>query len=46
MRLNQKAGTHTVWIERDGYQRWTGAVLVPADKQTRLNVKLDAKRQD
>lgn len=32
-----KAGSHLVWIERDGYQRWTRVVQVPADQVTRLS---------
>ncbi len=35
-----RAGSRAVWIQSDGYQRWSAGVLVPADKETRLNVKL------
>jgi hypothetical protein len=33
-----------VWIEREGYERWTAAVLVPADKQTLVDVTLEPDR--
>ena len=39
-----RAGSHVVRIERDGYDRWTTAVLVAADKQTRVSAKLQALR--
>jgi hypothetical protein len=29
---NLKAGAHLVWIERDGFRRWTRVVTVPAEK--------------
>jgi hypothetical protein len=35
-----RAGSRVIWLESDGYQRWSAGVLVPADKNTRLNVKL------
>ena len=35
-----RAGSHVIWIEREGYQRWTAAARVVADTVTRLNVKL------
>lgn len=39
--LNElRAGSRAVWVESDGYQRWSAGVLVPADKQTRISVKL------
>lgn len=31
-----KAGSHLIWIERDGYQRWTRVVQVPADRVSRV----------
>jgi len=37
-----RAGSHLVRIERDGYDRWTTAVFVVADKQTRVSAKLQA----
>jgi len=33
---NLKAGSHLVWIERDGYSRWTRVVQVPSDRVTRV----------
>ena len=39
-----RAGSHVVRIERAGYDRWTTAVLVAADKQTRVSAKLQAAR--
>jgi len=39
-----RAGSHIVWIERDGYQRWTASVLVTADQQTRVVAKLQPLR--
>jgi hypothetical protein len=38
---NLKAGSHLVWIERDGYQRFTRVVLVPSGKVTRLVADLE-----
>jgi hypothetical protein len=35
-----RAGSHAVRIEREGYERWTAAVFVPADKQTRVSAEL------
>jgi chromosome segregation ATPase len=37
-----RAGSHVVRIERDGYEHWTSAVLVVADKQTRVDAMLTA----
>ena len=39
-----RAGSHVVWIERDGYQRWTASVLVAADKQTQIAATLQPER--
>jgi hypothetical protein len=36
-----KAGSHLIWIERDGYQRWTRVVQVPSDRVTRLWADLE-----
>lgn len=36
-----KAGSHLVWIERDGYRRFTRVVQVPADRVTRLWADLE-----
>ncbi len=35
-----RAGSHLIWIEQEGYQRWTSAVRIPADQLTRVKVKL------
>jgi len=35
-----RAGSHAVWIESEGYRRWSAGVLVPADKRTRIVVTL------
>ncbi len=34
------AGSHAVWVERAGYERWTAAILVPANKLTEVSVRL------
>src|SRR5438034_1039998 len=31
-----RAGEHLVWLEHEGFERWTASVLVPADRQTRV----------
>jgi chromosome segregation ATPase len=36
-----RAGSYVLWIEHEGYNRWTGAVLVSAVNQTRINAKLE-----
>ena len=36
-------GSYAVWIEREGYQRWTAGVLVQADKTTRIRPVLLSK---
>ena len=38
---NLRAGSHLIWIEREGYKRWTGVVAVPADRVTRVSAKLE-----
>ena len=38
---NLRAGSHLIWIERDGYRRWTRVVNVPADRITRLSAELE-----
>lgn len=35
-----RAGSHAVQIERDGYERWTAGVQVPADRVTGITAKL------
>lgn len=39
-----RAGSHVVWIQRDGYQRWTASVLVAADQQTQVVATLQPER--
>jgi len=39
-----RAGSHVVRIERDGFDRWTTAVHVAADRQTRVSAGLQAVR--
>jgi hypothetical protein len=36
-----KAGSHLIWIEKDGYRRFTRVVQVPADRVTRLVAELE-----
>lgn len=38
---NLRAGAHLVWIERDGYRRWTRVVEVPAERVTHLSASLE-----
>ena len=38
---NLRAGSHLIWIEREGYRRWTGVVQVPADRVSRLSAELE-----
>ena len=37
---NLRAGSHLIWIERDGYRRWTSVVSVTADRVTRVSAQL------
>ena len=39
---NLRAGSHLIWIERDGYRRWTRVVQVPADQISRVFADLEA----
>jgi hypothetical protein len=41
---NVRSGSHVVWIQHAGYQRWTGVVQVTALKKARVNVKLQLDR--
>ena len=42
MRAEQiRAGSHLIWIERDGYHRWTRVVAVAADRVTRVWADLE-----
>jgi len=38
---NLRAGAHLVWVESDGYRRWTRVVTVPAEKVTRVTADLE-----
>lgn len=38
---NLKAGSHLVWIERDGYRRFTRVVQVPANQVSRVFADLE-----
>jgi hypothetical protein len=38
---NLKAGAHLIWVERDGYRRWTKVVDVPAGKISRVFANLE-----
>jgi hypothetical protein len=40
-----RAGSHVIRVERDGYERWTTAVLVPADRKTRVSATLQPARK-
>ncbi len=39
-----RAGSHVVWVEGEGYHRWTRGVLVPADKITKVSVNLERQQ--
>jgi hypothetical protein len=42
MRLEDlRAGSHLIWIEREGYRRWTRVVAVAADRISRVSASLD-----
>jgi hypothetical protein len=36
-----KAGSHLVWIQRDGYRRWTQVVQVRSDRVSRVSAALE-----
>ena len=36
-----RAGSHLIWIEREGYRRWTRVVAVTADRISRVSATLD-----
>lgn len=38
---NLRAGAHLVWVEHDGYQRWTRVITVPAERVTQVSVDLE-----
>jgi hypothetical protein len=35
-----RAGSYALWVEREGYERWTAGVLVPANKTTHITATL------
>lgn len=39
--VDLKAGAHLIWIERDGYRRWTKVVDVPAGRISRVFADLE-----
>ena len=39
-----RAGSHLVWIEREGFQRWTRVVTVAANRVSRVSAELDPVR--
>jgi hypothetical protein len=38
-----RAGSHAIWIDHEGYQRWTAGVNVPAEEHTRVTATLQAE---
>src|SRR5688572_4237444 len=36
-----RAGSHLIWIEREGYRRWTRVVTVTGDRISRVSAELD-----
>lgn len=38
---NLRAGAHLVWIESEGFRRWTRVVTVPAERVTRVSADLE-----
>jgi hypothetical protein len=42
LRLDKlRAGSHLIWIQREGHRRWTRVVAVAADKISRVSAELD-----
>jgi hypothetical protein len=42
LRLDKlRAGSHLIWIEREGYRRWTRVVAVAANRVSRVSATLD-----
>jgi len=39
-----RAASYAVWVEHEGYARWSAAVLVPADKVTRVKAQLERRQ--
>ena len=40
-----RAGAHAIWIEHDGYQRWSAAIHVPANAVTQVAATLNRSAQ-
>ena len=38
------AGSHLIWIEHEGYERWSTSVLVPDGEQVRVSARLHRSR--
>jgi hypothetical protein len=34
------ASSYAIWVQHEGYERWTAGLLVPANKVTRVNARL------
>lgn len=43
---NLRAGAHLVWIESEGYRRWTRVITVPAERVTRVSADLEPIVED
>jgi hypothetical protein len=43
---NLRAGAHLVWVEHEGYRRWTRVVTVPAERVTRVSADLEPATED
>ena len=43
---NLRAGAHLVWVEHEGYRRWTRVVTVPAERVTRVSADLQPTTED
>jgi PEGA domain len=41
---NLRAGAHLVWVESEGFRRWTRVVTVPAERVTRITAALEPER--
>jgi hypothetical protein len=39
-----RAGSHVIWVEREGYERWTAAVRMVAGTVTRVDVTLQPEQ--
>jgi hypothetical protein len=43
---NLRAGAHLVWVESDGYRRWTRVITVPAERVTHVSADLEPVVED